>query len=63
MVAAELWLREPTDPARLNGNGLLVRNPPYRWAEDWPPLLAALLDRLGDRERGEGWSARRRVTG
>ncbi len=29
VVAAELWLREPTDPARLNGNGLLVRNPPF----------------------------------
>ena len=27
VVAAELWLREPTDPARLNGNGLLVRKP------------------------------------
>ncbi len=59
VVAAELWLREPTDPARLNGNGLLVRHPPYRWAEEWPPLLAGLLDRLGDRERGEGWSVAR----
>ncbi len=59
VVAAELWLREPTDPARLNGNGLLVRNPPYRWEEEWPPLLAALLDRLGDREYGEGWSVTR----
>ncbi len=59
VALAELWLREPTDPARLNGNGLLVRNPPYRWEQDWPPLLAALLDRLGDREVGEGWAVRR----
>ena len=55
MVAAELWLREPTDPARLNGNGLLVRNPPYGWAEEWPALFAALLGRLGGGEPGEGW--------
>ncbi len=59
VVAAELWLREPTDPARLNGNGLLVRHPPYRWEEEWPPMLAALLNRLGEREPGEGWSSDR----
>ncbi len=59
VVAAELWLREPTDPARLNGNGLLVRNPPHHWAEEWPLMLAALLDRLGNREPGEGWAAER----
>lgn len=59
VVAAELWLREPTDPARLNGNGLLIRNPPFLWDTEWPPLLAALLDRLGVREPGEGWSASR----
>ena len=59
VVVAELWLREPTDPARLNGNGLLIRNPPYGWEEEWPPLLAALLNRLGDGEAGEGWSVRR----
>ena len=59
VVAAELWLREPTDPKRLNGNGLLVRHPPFRWAEEWPGLLAALLDRLGNREAGEGVTAAR----
>ncbi len=59
VVAAELWLREPTDPARLNGNGLLVRHPPYRWDAEWPALLAALLDRLGDREPGEGVAVER----
>ncbi len=59
VVAAELWLREPTDPARLNGNGLLVRHPPFQWAEEWPELLAALLARLGDGELGQGCSASR----
>ena len=59
VAAAELWLREPTDPARLNGNGLLIRNPPYRWDTEWPPILAALLERLGEREFGEGWSVER----
>jgi 23S rRNA (adenine2030-N6)-methyltransferase len=59
VVVAELWLREPTDPARLNGSGLLIRNPPYRWDQEWPPMMTALLDRLGDREPGEGWSVAR----
>ncbi len=59
VAMAELWLREPTDPARLNGNGLLVRNPPFLWEQEWPPLLAGLLERLGDREAGEGWIAER----
>ena len=59
VAVAELWLREPTDPTRLNGNGLLVRNPPFLWEQDWPPLLAALLERLGERESGEGWGAAR----
>jgi 23S rRNA (adenine2030-N6)-methyltransferase len=54
VVAAELWLREPTDPARLNGCGLLVRQPPWHWDTEWPPLLNALLSRLGAREPGEG---------
>ena len=54
VVAAELWLREPTDPARLNGCGLLVRQPPWHWDTAWPPLLAALLAALGTGEAGAG---------
>jgi 23S rRNA (adenine2030-N6)-methyltransferase len=53
IVAAELLLREPLDPARLNGCGMLVINPPYRFETDAMPILAALLDRLGAREPGE----------
>ena len=54
IVAAELLLREPLDPGRLNGCGLLVVNPPYHFVDAAPPILAALLDRLGERESGEG---------
>jgi 23S rRNA (adenine2030-N6)-methyltransferase len=50
ILAAELWLREPVDPTRLNGCGMLVINPPYRFEDEVPPILAALLDRLGSGE-------------
>jgi 23S rRNA (adenine2030-N6)-methyltransferase len=54
VVAAELRLREPVDPAQLNGCGLLVVNPPYRFANEVPAILSALLARLGDGAAGEG---------
>ena len=47
-IAAELWLRPPTDPARLNGCGLLVRNPPWGFEDGAAPILAALRDTLGE---------------
>ena len=58
IVAAEFLLREPLDPARLNGCGLLVVNPPFRFEEEAAPMLHALLDRLGTREpaRASPWS-------
>ena len=59
VVAAEIWLREPTDPTRLNGCGLLVRQPPWLWEQDWPPMLDALLVRLGTGEVGEGYRVER----
>ena len=59
VVGAELCLREPTDPAQLNGCGLLVVNPPYRFEQETPPILEALLQRLGDREAGEYATIRR----
>jgi 23S rRNA (adenine2030-N6)-methyltransferase len=52
IVAAELCLREPLDPARLNGCGLLVVNPPFGFETEAPSILDALLLRLGDREPG-----------
>ncbi|HET8996371.1 MAG TPA: 23S rRNA (adenine(2030)-N(6))-methyltransferase RlmJ [Acetobacteraceae bacterium] len=46
VVVAELLLREPVDPTRLNGCGLAVINPPFRFELAAPGILAALLDRL-----------------
>jgi len=51
-VAAELLLREPTDPARLNGCGLLVVNPPFRFETEAAAILQALLAGLGATEPG-----------
>ena len=54
VVAAELFLREPLDAARLNGSGLVVLNPPYRFEAEVAPILAALLARLANGEPGQG---------
>ena len=51
-VAAELWLRPPTDPARLNGCGLLVRNPPWGFEAEAAVILAAFCDILGEAGAG-----------
>lgn len=53
-VATELWLREPTDPQRLNGSGLLVVNPPYRFEPEAEAILDALLPLLSEGEPGAG---------
>lgn len=59
IIAAELWLREPTDPTKLNGCGLAVVNPPWKFEQEGGDILAALLARLGAREPGEGWAMTR----
>ena len=59
VAAAELWLREPTDPTRLNGCGLLVVNPPWGFEAEAGGILAALLERLGGGEPGQGWAVTR----
>jgi 23S rRNA (adenine2030-N6)-methyltransferase len=61
VVAAEFFLREPLDPARLNGCGVLAINPPFRFEDAAGTILAALLDRLGTREPGEGFAVIRLV--
>jgi 23S rRNA (adenine2030-N6)-methyltransferase len=53
VIAVELLLREPIDPTRLNGCGLLIVNPPYRFEEEARPIMDSLLNRLGEREAGE----------
>ena len=54
IIACELWLREPTDPQRLNGCGLLVVNPPWQFEAAAGEILAALLAHLGTGESGRG---------
>jgi 23S rRNA (adenine2030-N6)-methyltransferase len=54
IVAIELYLREPTDAARLNGCGLLVINPPYQFVEQGRSIAEAVLDGLGQDESGAG---------
>jgi len=54
VVCAEMWWREPTDPARLNGCGLLVRNPPWGFEAAATDILTALLGRLDDKGPGHG---------
>ena len=54
VACAELWWREPTDPARLNGCGLLVRNPPWGFEAAAADILTALLGRLGNTEPSRG---------
>jgi 23S rRNA (adenine2030-N6)-methyltransferase len=51
-IACELALREPTDPTRLNGCGLLVANPPFRFEAQAEAILRALLPALGRGESG-----------
>jgi len=54
ILAVELYLREPVMADRLNGCGLLVINPPYRFAEQGDLIAAAVLDGLGHNESGAG---------
>lgn len=56
VLSCELWLREPTDPTRLNGCGLAVVNPPFGFPDAARSLLAALHARFHDGERGGGWA-------
>jgi 23S rRNA (adenine2030-N6)-methyltransferase len=59
-VAVELLLREPVDPERLNGCGLLVVNPPWRFMEEAEPMLASLAAILAE---GQGTARLTRIAG
>jgi len=54
VIAVEMLLRDPTGPERLNGCGLLVINPPYRFPEQAASLAQAVLDGIGGAEPGGG---------
>ncbi len=43
VIAAEMWLRPPLDPTRLNGCGLLIAAPPWRFEADAEAILSALV--------------------
>ncbi len=51
-LVVEFCLRPPLDPARLNGSGLIVVNPPFGFAAAAPALLAALHTRLATEAGG-----------
>ncbi len=59
ILAAELLLRAPLDAARLNGCGLAVINPPWKFEAEAPALLRAVLSRVGNGEAGAGISVER----
>ena len=54
IVSVELHLRETTNPDRLNGCGLIVINPPYKFESLAQSITDAVLDGLGDNENGAG---------
>lgn len=54
VITVDLHLREPSDPARLNGCGLLVINPPWQFPEQALVLARAVLDGLAAAEPGAG---------
>lgn len=54
VLAAELYLREPTDPGRLNGAGVVVVRPPHEFAAAARAILDTLSERLGQGEPGGG---------
>lgn len=54
IVAAELLLRAPLDPDRLNGCGLVVASPPWQFETEAQAVLEALLRGFGAWEDGAG---------
>jgi 23S rRNA (adenine2030-N6)-methyltransferase len=48
VLVAEVFLRAPSDPARLNGCGLLVVNAPFGFEAAAMPVLRALVEVLGE---------------
>ncbi len=61
IVAAEFFLREPTDPTRLNGAGMVVIHPPFEFEPAARAILDSLSERLGTGERGGGVALMRLV--
>lgn len=58
-IDLQFRLRAALNPARLNGCGMILVNPPWTYADALPPILQALLDALGDGEAGAGFDITR----
>ena len=54
ILAAELWIRRPSDPGLLNGSGLAVVNPPWTLEKDLNVLLPGLAPALGSGNHARG---------
>lgn len=52
VLAAELTLRPPLDPSRLNGAGLVVASPPFGFEQQARDILGCLADLLGEDQAG-----------
>ena len=52
LLRAELMLRRPVDPERLNGCGVIVANPPHTLQGDLAILLPEIAERVGDGGQG-----------
>lgn len=48
LLTLELTLRPPLDPSRLNGSGIIIANPPFRFEEEARTILTSLCHFLGD---------------
>ena len=46
VLSVELLIRRPSDPAMLNGAGLVILNPPYRLERELSTVLPALVEEL-----------------
>jgi 23S rRNA (adenine2030-N6)-methyltransferase len=56
IITVQLYLREATNPDRLNGCGLAVINPPFRFEHEAGVIADAVLQGVGAGEAGAGTS-------
>ncbi len=54
LLLVELLVRHPDQPGRLNGSGLIIRNPPYGLDQELEVMAAWLAARLGQAAGAQG---------